>query len=81
MQEPESSPAANERVTPVQDLTASDEGPVAVSVTISSEKAWDKRENRRRVVLDTMAETKVIEDAVRLACLPVLVSAAWSRDC
>ena len=31
---------------------------VAVSVPISSEKAWDRTENRRRVVLDTMVEPR-----------------------
>lgn len=38
-----------------------------------------QKRNRRWVVLDTMVETKVIEAAVRLACRPVLASAAWSR--
>ena len=31
---------------------------VAVSVPISSEKAWDRTENRKRVVLDTMVEPR-----------------------
>ena len=39
-----------------------------MSTTMSSEKAWGRRENRRWTVLDTVMETKVIEDAVRLAC-------------
>ena len=39
-----------------------------MSTTMSSEKAWDRRENQRWTVLDTTVETKVIEDAVRLAC-------------
>ena len=39
-----------------------------MSTTMSSEKAWGRRENRRWTVLDTVMETTVIEDAVRLAC-------------
>ena len=39
-----------------------------MSTTMSSEKVWDRRENQRWTVLDTVVETKVIEDAVRLAC-------------